>query len=140
MSKVLYLRSLTWFWICPCCSKNVLTFRVALRYIFCETFRTQSLIVNSDKFMSYSDIFSHVVAYVEPCITLAYSEPCHIQNAGIFRTRDIFRTQSRHVLVYSEHYVTLAYWEPCDIQNSTIFRLLAYSEPYQTSKMEHLMK
>ena len=32
---------------------------------------------------TYSDIFSHIVAYLE---TLAYSELCHIQNPGIFRT------------------------------------------------------
>ena len=25
-------------------------------------------------------------AYLETCVTLAYSEPCHIQNPGIFRT------------------------------------------------------
>ena len=34
--------------------------------------------------MSYSDIFSHIIAYSEPYITLAYSELCHIQSFGIF--------------------------------------------------------
>ena len=35
--------------------------------------------------MSYSNIFSHVVAYLDSCVTLEYSEPCYIQNPGIFR-------------------------------------------------------
>ena len=42
---------------------------------------------------SYSDIFSHIVAYFKKplcnsCIfrILAYLEPCHIQDPGIFRT------------------------------------------------------
>ena len=44
-----------------------------------------------------------IVTYLEPCVTLVYSEPCHIQNPGIFRTL------SRHILAYSERHVTLAY-------------------------------
>ena len=71
-------------------------------------------------FTSYSDISSHIVAYLEPCVTLAYSEPCHIQNPVIFRTWDIFRTLSRHILAYLERWVT--YWEPCHIQHFVIFR------------------
>ena len=51
-----------------------------------------------------------------------YSDSCHIQNPGIFRTLDIFRTLSRHILAYSEHCVTLVYWEPCHFQNFTMFR------------------
>ena len=70
-------------------------------------FRTLSIIANSDIFMPYSDISSNTVAYLEPCVTLAYSEPCHIQNPGI--TNDIFRILSKHILAYSEHCVMLAY-------------------------------
>ena len=57
-----------------------------------DIFRILSIIVNSD-------IFSHIVAYFEPCVTLAYSESWH-------RTQDIFKTLSRHTLEYSW---TLAY-------------------------------
>ena len=71
-------------------------------------------------FTSYSDIFNHGVAYLEPF---------YIQNPGIFRAQDIFRTLSRHILAYLKHYVTLAYWEPCHIQNLAIFRNLAYLGP-----------
>ena len=31
---------------------------------------------------------SRIVAYLKPCVTLAYTEPCDIQ--GIFRTQDIY--------------------------------------------------
>ena len=91
-----------------------------------------SIIVNSDIFRHIhvlSDIFSYMVAYLEPCVTLAYSEPCHIQNPGIFSSQDIFRTLSRHFLAYSECCVTLTYWESCHIQNFAIFKILAYLGP-----------
>ena len=39
--------------------------------------------------MYYSVIFSHIVAYLDYYVTLAYSEPCYIQNPCIFRTQDI---------------------------------------------------
>ena len=60
-----------------------------------------SVIVNSDISRHIYVIFSQIVVYLEHCVTLAYSEPCHIQNSGIFRTQDIFRTLSRHVQAYS---------------------------------------
>ena len=41
---------------------------------------------HSGIFRYHSEIFSHIVAYLEPCVTLAYSEPYNIQNPGIFRT------------------------------------------------------
>ena len=75
------------------------------------------------------------MASLEPCVTLAYSEPCHVQNPGIFRTQNIFRTLSMHIMAYSECCVTLGYQEPCHIQNFAIVRILAclgpkaYSEP-----------
>ena len=91
-------------------------------------FRILPIIVNSDIFTSYSDIFSHIVAYLKFCVTLAYSEPCHIQKPGIFRTQVIFRTLSRHILAYSEHCIILTHWEPCHIQNFGICSTWAYSE------------
>ena len=65
----------------------------------------------SDTFTSYSEIFSHIVAYLEPCITVAYSEVWHIRNPryiqnsvkaypGIFRT--LCNTLTRRTLLYSE--------------------------------------
>ena len=82
--------------------------------------------------MSYSDIFSHIVAYLEPRLTLAYSEPCHIQNFGIFRTQDIFRTLSKPIMACSEGCAIPTYWEPyselCHIQNFCIFRTQRYNQ------------
>ena len=76
--------------------------------------------------LSYTSI--HIVAYWEPCVTLAYSEPCHIQNPGIYRAQDIFSSLSRHILAYSEHCVTrilriLSYSEFSHIKNFGIFRI-----------------
>ena len=76
-------------------------------------------------FTSCSDIFSHIVAHLEPCVILAYSEPCHIQYSGIFRTQDMFRTLLRHILAYSLGCVKLASWKPCQNQNFVIFRISA---------------
>ena len=85
-------------------------------------------------FTSCSDIFSHILADLEPSVTLAYSEPFHIQNPGIFRTQDIFRTLPRHILTYSECCVTLAQWKRCHIESFNIFRILAYFGPQAYSK------
>ena len=49
--------------------------------------------------MYYSDIVSFIVAYLKPCVTRAYSEPCHYQNLAIFlKTQDIIQTLSRLIL------------------------------------------
>ena len=71
-------------------------------------------------------IFNLAVTYLELCVTLAYSEPCHIQNPGITRTQDKFRTLSRYILTYSERCVTPAYREPCHIKNFDMSRILEY--------------
>ena len=73
---------------------------------------------------SYSGIFSDIVAYLEPCLTLACSEPCH---PVIFMTQDRtqFRTQNS-VKSYSGIFRTLCiprilrtlpYSELCDNEN-----------------------
>ena len=55
--------------------------------------------------MCCADIFSHIVAYSEPCVTSTYSELCHsiswyiqnavqlwhVENSAIFRNFAIFR-------------------------------------------------
>ena len=82
-------------------------------------FRTLSVIENSH-------VFRHIMTYLEPCVIPAYSEPLHIQNPGIFRTQDIFRTLSRHILAYSVGCETLGFWKTSFIQNfAIIFRTSA---------------
>ena len=64
----------------------------------------------------------------KPCVNLAYSELWYIQNPGIFKTRNIFRT--------------LVYLEPWSIENSGIFKtqgLLKYLR-CQTSTMKGFVK
>ena len=105
LSKELYLRSLVGFWIHLSLNRYPLTCRVTAMY--CMIHIQDPIIINSNVFTSYSDIFSH---------------------SGIFRTQDIFRTLSRHILVYSEHCVTLAYWEPKAYSESSFYRYIqAYS-------------
>ena len=76
-------------------------------------------------FKTYSrpiqDIFSHILAYLEPCVTLAYSKLCHIQNPGIFRNQDIFRINS--VKAHSNIFRTLC--------NARILRTVPHSELIQ---------
>ena len=80
-------------------------------------FRTLSIIVN-----------------LEHCVTVPYSESCHIQNPDISRTRVVFRTLSSHTLAYLKRCVRLANLELClfqgsrYIQNPVLFRYIqAYS-------------
>ena len=98
-------------------------------YVLHDTYSEPCLLLKfqaySGIFTSCSDTFSHIVAYLKPCAILAYSEPFHIQNPGIFRSQDIFRVQSRHILAYSVGCVTLAFWKTCFIQNFAIFRISA---------------
>ena len=97
-------------------------------------------------FFIYSGIFRLIQAYSEPCVTLTYSQPCHIPSPGIFRIRGIFKSlwnydQACWEPSYSQnslfrHYSTilrhmqtfcnsqicrnLAYLESCNIQNPSI--------------------
>ena len=91
--------------------------------VFCRKLR------HSGIFTSDSDIFSHIVAYLKSCETLAYSESCHVQNAGIFKTQDILKTLPRDILAYSERCVTLVYLESYLTQNFAILRVLTYLGP-----------
>ena len=84
----------------------------------------------SDIVTSCSNIFSHIVVYLEPCVIFPYSEPLHIYNSGIFRTQDIFRTLSKPILAYSVSCVTLAFWKTCFIQNFVIFRISTLRNSY----------
>ena len=124
---------MTGFWIRLSLNKYSLTCRVTLCYILYYTYSEPYLLSKIQKysgiFTSYLDIFSHIVAYLEPCVTLAYSECYHIQNPGIFRTKNIFTTLARHILAYSECCVTLAYWEPFHVQDFATFTILAYLGP-----------
>ena len=62
----------------------LLTCRVTSRYVLYDTYSQNCLLLKiqaySDILTSYSDIFSHIVAYLETCVTLAYSKPCHIEH------------------------------------------------------------
>ena len=98
--------------------------------VFCRKLGHSGIFTSdSDIFTSDSDIFSHIVAYLKSCERLAYSESCHVQNAGIFKTQDILRTLPRDILAYSERCVTLVYLESYLTQNFAILRVLTYLGP-----------
>ena len=103
-----------------------LSCRVTPHYVLYE--KPCQIQTYSGIFTSYLDIFSLIVAYSEPCVTLAFSERYYIHNPGILEPK-IFRTLSRHILAYSDCYVTLVYWDPCHIQICAIFRILVYLGP-----------
>ena len=109
--KVLFLGSLASFQIRPSLNTYSWTCRVNSQYVLLNTY-SWTCRVNS-QYVLYE----------------TYSKPCHIQNSGIFRTQDIFRTLLRYILAYSERCGTLAYWESCHIQKFGIFRILTYLGP-----------
>ena len=99
--------------------------RMTLRYIVWDIFRILLVIVNSD-------ILRHIIVYSESCVILAYSEPCNIQNPGIFRIQDMFRTlqgmfwQNQNAAKRSH------------IENPATFGTLPYSELWHTSDLRHI--
>ena len=83
--------------------------------IVSDIVRTLSSIVNPDIFKHIHVLFSHIVACLQPYVTLAYSQPCDIENTGIFYR---YKKKLLEPKIYSECYVKLA----------CILRTLPYSE------------
>ena len=123
---------MTGFWICLSLNKYSLTYRVTSCYVLYDTYSEPCLLSTIQTYSgiitSYSDIFSHIVAYLEPCVALEYSEPCHIQNPGIFRIHDMFKNSVKaysgifRMLCNTRMLRTLSYSEHCRIQNFGIFK------------------
>ena len=126
-SKTLYLRSLTGFWIQQSLNKYSLNFRVTLHYILCETYSEPCLLLLIQTWEIYI-LFRHIVVYLEPSLTLVYSEPCHIQNPGIFIIQYVFLNSVKaysgifRMLCNTCMLRTFWYSELCYIQNVGIFR------------------
>ena len=65
----------------------------------------QSYSVLLRHFYAYWDIIKAyllIQAYSAPCVTLAYSQPCHILSLGIFITRGLFETLRNVDQAYAE--------------------------------------
>ena len=69
--------------------------------------------------MPYLDIFSHIVAYLETCATLAYSEPCYILNLAYLKLRYIQSSFKANPGIFRM------------LCNASILRILPYSEFWQ---------
>ena len=114
-------------------------------------FRTLFIQVHVVKFkhiQHYKGIFTyteallrHIQAYsciFGICVSLAYSQPCHIPNPGLFRTRGIFKTLGNFDQIYSEcchsqnslfrHYSAIFR----TLYNACIYKNLAYLESWNT--------
>ena len=80
---------------------------MTLLHVLYDTYSEVCLLLhfqtNSGIFTCHLKIFNHIGPYLEPSVTLAYLEPCLIQNCSICIFQDIIRTLSRHILVYPEH-------------------------------------
>ena len=88
-------------------------------YVLHDTYSEPCLLLKIQTFQAYSHpVQTYWAIYLEPCVFLAYSESFHIQNPGIFRTENIFRTLPRHILAH-----ILAFWKNCFIQNFDICRI-----------------
>ena len=91
-SKALYYRSLTRFWIPLSLNKYSSTCRVTSRYVF---YKKYSEIWHIQKPI-YHRKLRHIQTYSRPIQThsaiLWYSDRCHIQSCGMFRTQRIFKT------------------------------------------------
>ena len=66
----------------------------------------------------HSAICSHVVKYLEPCITLSYSKPYHIHNSNVYS--ELFQDLFWHIQNAVQRSL---------FGNSAIFRILAYLGP-----------
>ena len=117
-SKV-HFRSFIGFWIHPSLNKYSLTCRVTLYYVLYDTYSEPCLLlkIQPELFRHIHILFSHIAAYLEPCITLAYSEPSHIRNPCVFRSKNISRTLCNARILRTLPYLELRY-----IQNFGMFR------------------
>ena len=161
--KTLHLICLTVFSIRLCLDNCSVIWLVTLCYTASDTFRTlgywelclfrymqtYSSIFSIIKTYScilkrYWGIFRLIQAYSAPCVSLTYSQACHILSPGIFRTGGIFKNlwnfdQACSELCHSQntlfmHYsaipgilepcVTLAYEETLHIWKPGAFRTL----------------
>ena len=87
-------------------------------------------------FTPYSDIVRYVVAYLEPCAALAYSEPSHIQILAHLEPKvysELCQGIFWHIQNANARILrTLAYF------NFTIFRILAYLNLIHIQNVAHL--
>ena len=74
-----------------------------------------------DIIKAYLSIFKFIQAYSAPCVTLTYSQTCHILRHGIFRTEGLLKTLWN---------IDQAYSEPC--HRASLSHIQAQSEPYVT--------
>ena len=107
------------------------TFRIHIEQCFfpglCRYIQSHS--ASSRHIYAYSDINKASLGLLSTCVTLAYSQPCHILSSSIFRTGGLLETLWNVEQAYSEpcHRALLciqAYSESC--------AMLAYAKTWHT--------
>ena len=91
-------------------------------YVKCRALSLIMYQTYSDLFLSYLNIFSHIVAFLEPFVTLTYSGSCHVNNPSIFRTK-IYSKLCQGIFRHTQNAVYHLH-----IGNPVIFRTLPYSK------------
>ena len=104
---------------------------------------------------AYSITLRVIEVYSALCLTLAYSQPCHILSPDIFRTDDLYKTLWKvhqphsepchralfsHIQAYLEPYATLVYVKTWHTRNPGIFRPLANIQNSDIFKTRHIIK
>ena len=83
--------------------------------------------------MPYSDIFRHIVAYLEPCVTLAYSEHSHILILAHLEPK-IYPELCQSISGTSKTLCNARILRTLTYFNFTIFRILGIFRPNAYSK------
>ena len=106
--KTLHLKCLAVFWMRVCLDNCSVICKVTWCYVLHETHPEFCHIQHSVfsgicthiqtysellRHIHTSDIFRLIQANSGPCVTLAYSKPCHILRPSIFRTGGLFKTR-----------------------------------------------
>ena len=83
-----------------------------------------------------------IQAYSAPCVALAYSWPCHIQSASVFRIFRIYLAYlTRHIQNPAiGHYLTIFRHIPNLVQRLHMQKpgIIGYSEPFHNCKSTHI--
>lgn len=114
-------------WIYHCQIASFANVYICLKWLVCIT------IGHIYTPLTLKGLLKHIQAYSEPCVTLAYSQPCHIPSPGIFKTDGKFKTLRNFDQAYSDIFLPIVRTAYLDIfrtlYNSCICRNLSCSEP-----------
>ena len=149
---------MTVFWIHLCLDNCSAICTVVLCYVLHQThseFWYIQHFIFSWLLRHIETLSRHIQAYSVTCVTLAYSQPCHILTPGMLRAGSLFKTLWNvdqtylepyhrilfsHIQAYSEPCTTLAYTETWYTWNLGIFRNLSYLQKFANIQSPDIFK